>query len=124
VRKWLLLLAVVIGCGTALVVWFAVEGARQAADLDARWRQAVDRRDRARAQLGRACRHDGRTPLKPWRLATDDPDDGAPAEEIRQAQLDLGQALEELNSLQIEWYRRQQRWPARLRAEVRRRAGW
>jgi hypothetical protein len=142
VRKWLLVLAVVIGLGAALVAWFAVEDARQAADLDARWRQNKARLERARARLSQACSHDGLTPAQRWRLydrvyhdridgrppvlATDDPDDGAPVEEVRQAQLEFQLALEEYQSMEVEWGRRHQGeyWPGRLRAEVRRRTGW
>jgi hypothetical protein len=106
--------------------------------LDARYRQASNRLDRAQVRLSRAYRHDGRPPVRPWRLvgrrivyrddepglATDDPDDGAAAEEVRQAQLEFQQAFEESNSLYAEWGRRQQRWPGRLRQEVHRRTGW
>jgi hypothetical protein len=142
VRKWLLLLAVVVGLGMALLAWFAAEDARRTDLLDAaRAKAAYDRLDRGRVRLDRAYRHEERTPLRPWRLdgrhitydgdngrpprlATDDPDDGARAEEVRQAQQEVQQALGELALLRIERDRRHQSWPARLRAEVRRRVGW
>jgi uncharacterized protein HemX len=106
VRKWLLVLAVVVALGLALVTWLGVEderqAARQAAILHAREQEAVQRERRAFETRVRA-----RTP-----------------EEVSRAIQEQKEARAEVNKAVAEEDRRNQSWHARLRAEVRRRTGW
>ena len=108
-KKWLILPA----CATlaalavvALLVRFAAEDARQAALLDARVQDAENR-------------FEG-TLRRELRLFQD----GAPAEQTRQAYRDANEACKELDRLRTEQWRRRQTWHARLRGEVKRRTGW
>jgi hypothetical protein len=105
-KKWLI---VALGAGLAMVallVWLGVEDARQAALLDAREREAEIRfaraTDRLKCLVG----------------------DGAPAEEVRQADLEVYRAWGEQEMLINKQEQRWQSWHARLLAEVRRRTGW
>jgi hypothetical protein len=88
----------------ALLVWFAAEDARQADLLDARIQEAKFQDSQALDRVKVLI------------------NDGAPVEEVRQAELERSQAVEELLLLYAEQARRQQSWPALLREEVRRRA--
>jgi hypothetical protein len=106
VKKWLLLLAAVVGLGTMLVAWFAVEDARQVELLNAREVEADMRAEQAFDRAERLVQ------------------DGAPAGEIRQADVERERALAESALLRLELGQRQLSWYARLRAEVRRRTGW
>jgi hypothetical protein len=83
-----------------------VEDARQAALLDARVRDAENRVEQTLRRERRLIR------------------DGAPGEQIIQAQLEEQEAWKELERLRTEQWRRRQPWHARLRQEVRRRTGW
>jgi hypothetical protein len=104
-RKFLLLPALVIGLGMALLVWAEVRGARQAALFDARFRQAQDRLYQAKLRLYWAERHQS-------------------ADDIERARKDSEEAWEEVLPLVEEYHWRHSSWPARLREEVRRRTGW
>jgi hypothetical protein len=105
VRKWLVLplcagLAVV-----ALLVWFTVDDARQAALLNARVRDAENRFEE--------------TLRRELRLFQD----GAPVEQTTQAYREANEACKELDRLRTEQWRRRQTWHARLLDEARRRTG-
>jgi hypothetical protein len=105
-RKWLILTLCAALAVAALLIWLAVEDARQAALLDASEREAELRAGRAFARVQVLTR------------------DGAPAEEVRQAELEWHRAAGEFSMLHQEQARRSQPWHARLRDEVRRRTGW
>jgi hypothetical protein len=106
VRKWLHTLALIVGLGLTLVVGLGVEDARQAAWLDAREEEAADRFVRALSRQNWLDHH------------------GAPAEEVRPADLEVGQASRDFKVLWAEQERRNNSWHARLFREVRRRTGW
>jgi hypothetical protein len=106
VRKWLLLLAAVVALGTALLVWFAVEDARQEAALDARIRDTGGWVVQAEAREERLRR------------------DEAPAEEVRRAARESEEAWEEAFAVDRERRRRAESWYGQLRQEVRHRTGW
>jgi hypothetical protein len=105
-KKWLILPVCAGLALMALVVWLGAEDARQAALLDAREREAEIRfaraTDRFKCLVG----------------------DGAPAEEVRQADLEVYRAWGEQEMLIDKQEQRWQSWPARLLREVRRRTGW
>jgi hypothetical protein len=104
-RKWLIL-ALCVVLGLVVVVWFAVQDARQAALLDARARDAENRVEQTLRRERRLIR------------------DGAPSDQIMQAHLEEQDAWKELDRLRTEQSRRRQTWHARLLGEVRRRTGW
>jgi hypothetical protein len=107
VKKWPLILALCAGLALlALLVWLAVDDARQAALLDARIRQVQERALQASARVNQL------------------PQDGAPAEEVLPPFEERQRALTELLELHVEQAERRQSWHARLLAEVRRRTGW
>jgi hypothetical protein len=105
-KKWLILALGAALAVVAILVWLGAEDARQAALLDAREREAEIRVARAFARVKV--------------LAID----GAPAEEVGQADLEARRALAELAPLRAEQARRQESWHARLLREARRRTGW
>ena len=108
-RKWFILplgAALATLAVVALLVWLAAEDARQAALLDARVREAQERAWQASVRASQLDQ------------------DGAPAEEVRQAGVERQRALTELLEALIEKAERQQSWHVRLRREVRRRTGW
>ena len=105
-RKWLLMLALVVGLGTAVIVWLGVEDAWQAALLDARVRAASDRYEmllHSEFALGSY---------------------GAPRNEVTQAHIERVEAGAEALALRDEQLRREESWHARLGSEIRRRTGW
>jgi hypothetical protein len=103
VRKWFLLALCAGLAVAALLVWFAAEGARQAALLRSQMRQAMGRVIETDDRLYGAIRR--QRPM------------GQEEEEAVEAE-------REYQALVQEQRRRQQSWPVRLLREVRRRAGW
>jgi hypothetical protein len=108
-RKWLLLLAVFITLGTAVIVWLGVEDARQADLLDAQVRRASDRLNQADDRFLRAHA----------RMVVE-----GDADDLLRAEAEQAEAGYALQALTMEQYLRQQTWHARLLREARRRAGW
>jgi hypothetical protein len=108
-KKWLVLplgAALATLAVVALLVGFAAEDARQAALLDARVRDAEERYMQTSDHTGGLHQN------------------GAPLEELYQADWEEHEARMRLQALLDERDQRQQSWHARLRREVRRRTGW
>ena len=101
-RKWLILALCAGIAVAALLVWFAVQDARQAAAFDARIREAESRSLRLQGRLERLGR------------------DGAPEGEMAQAAGDRDEARQEVETLHREQRRREESWPACLFYETRR----
>jgi hypothetical protein len=107
VRKWLLALPLCVGLAlVALLVWFGVEDAGQAALLDAREQEASARLDDLKARARQVVRA------------------GAPEDDLTQTRVLIQETRLELEAIRVEQERRRRSWDRRLLWEIRRRVGW